>query len=561
MGENERNLVETAIAFSFGGNLDVRVIRREGRNWFVAVDVCAALGLGDCPMALAGIDDRRKSTVVPKNEPSGHTELTVVDEAGLRALIRAGRNPKAVQPFRRWVATELLPSLERMSVSPAVPGRTSEQRNPIHESETATAEASPWNGPLIPVFTATIGGIEHLVCNARDLHRFLAVGRDFSTWIKERISEYGFEEDNDYIVIDSPNSRNQKGRGGDRRGKDYHLTLDMAKEVAAFERSEQGRRVRRHLIDCERRITGERLVEADKYVAEGSTESGASSGLDVQQNPASPFRFDDKDIRVIRTGDELWVVAKDVAEALGYSWNGMQRIAHVPEEWRGVTSVVTPSGAQDMAVLSEQGLYFFLARSDKPKAIPFQKWLAGEVLPAIRRTGRYDGSKARTSDASSTSCSLLDLWVYDGPPANQQLKIFDIPAVQGGYVMLFGLSSGGTMLCSASVPSKHVGDTVRMVGRFGLQVTRVLVSKQHIQYSLLKSKLAKVLEDVPRINNTYPQTDIESLKRRVEEFLEAAYERYAPRWEKPSEQMVDAKAKVVSALEELVEAIRAWQIG
>lgn len=482
MGENERNLVETAIAFSFGGNLDVRVIRREGRNWFVAVDVCAALGLGDCPMALAGIDDSRKSTVVPKNEPSGHTELTVVDEAGLRALIRAGRNPKAVQPFRRWVATELLPSLERMSVSPAVPGRTSEQRNPIHESETATA-------------------------------------------------------------------------------KDYHLTLDMAKEVAAFERSEQGRRVRRHIIDCERRITGERLVEADKYVAEGSTESGASSGLDVQQNPASPFRFDDKDIRVIRTGDELWVVAKDVAEALGYSWNGMQRIAHVPEEWRGVTSVVTPSGAQDMAVLSEQGLYFFLARSDKPKAIPFQKWLAGEVLPAIRRTGRYDGSKARTSDASSTSCSLLDLWVYDGPPANQQLKIFDIPAVQGGYVMLLGLSSGGTMLCSASVPSKHVGDTVRMVGRFGLQVTRVLVSKPHIQYSLLKSKLAKVLEDVPRINNTYPQTDIESLKRRVEEFLETAYERYAPRWEKPSEQMVDAKAKVVSALEELVEAIRAWQIG
>lgn len=41
-------------------------------------------------------------------------------------------------------------------------------------------------------------------------------------------------------------------------------------------------------------------------------------------------------------------------------------------------------------MLSEQGLYFFLGRSDKPKALPFQKWLAGDVLPALRKTGRYE---------------------------------------------------------------------------------------------------------------------------------------------------------------------------
>jgi len=42
-----------------------------------------------------------------------------------------------------------------------------------------------------------------------------------------------------------------------------------------------------------------------------------------------------------------------------------------------------------MLCLTEQGLYFFLARSDKPKALPFQKWLAGDVLPSIRKTGSY----------------------------------------------------------------------------------------------------------------------------------------------------------------------------
>ena len=49
-----------------------------------------------------------------------------------------------------------------------------------------------------------------------------------------------------------------------------------------------------------------------------------------------------------------------------------------------------------MLVVSEAGLYFFLARSDKPKALPFQKWLAGDVVPSIRRTGSY--SSPQTED-------------------------------------------------------------------------------------------------------------------------------------------------------------------
>lgn len=40
-----------------------------------------------------------------------------------------------------------------------------------------------------------------------------------------------------------------------------------------------------------------------------------------------------------------------------------------------------------MATLSEQGVYFFLARSDKPKALPFQMWLAGDLLPTYRKHG------------------------------------------------------------------------------------------------------------------------------------------------------------------------------
>lgn len=93
-------------------------------------------------------------------------------------------------------------------------------------------------------------------------------------------------------------------------------------------------------------------------------------------------------VRVVDVNGEPWFVARDVCEALGYTWSG-SRISHIPEEWKGMTSVVTPGGTQEMATLSEQGLYFFLGRSDKPAALPYQKWIAGEVLPSIRKTGGY----------------------------------------------------------------------------------------------------------------------------------------------------------------------------
>ena len=105
------------------------------------------------------------------------------------------------------------------------------------------------------------------------------------------------------------------------------------------------------------------------------------------------FRGDEVRVVLDESGEPLFV-AKDVALALDYDWNGAARLAHVPEEWKGVTSVVTPGGTQNVQDVTEQGLYFFLCRSDKPKARPFQKWLAGIVLPSIRRTGSYSLPKA-----------------------------------------------------------------------------------------------------------------------------------------------------------------------
>jgi prophage antirepressor-like protein len=105
------------------------------------------------------------------------------------------------------------------------------------------------------------------------------------------------------------------------------------------------------------------------------------------------FYYEGYQVRKLTIDDELWVVGKDVAEALGYSeatYSNVEKMTnHVPEEWKGRYPIPTPGGIQEMICLSEQGLYFFLGRSDKAAALPFQKWIAGEVVPAIRKQGFY----------------------------------------------------------------------------------------------------------------------------------------------------------------------------
>ncbi len=116
---------------------------------------------------------------------------------------------------------------------------------------------------------------------------------------------------------------------------------------------------------------------------------------DVMETNLIPFVFESRTVRVIMVENEPWFVAKDISEALEYSEssNAARLFSHVPDEWRGMNPIHTLGGTQEMLTVSEQGMYFFIVRSDKPKALPFQKWAAGDVFPSIRKTGKYEVKK------------------------------------------------------------------------------------------------------------------------------------------------------------------------
>ena len=103
------------------------------------------------------------------------------------------------------------------------------------------------NSNLIPVFNGLIQNQPVQLCNARELHTFLEIQTRYNDWIKNRINEYGFIQDEDYLVITE--------RTNGRPRKEYHITLDMGKELGMVERNERGRQIRKYFIECERRAS------------------------------------------------------------------------------------------------------------------------------------------------------------------------------------------------------------------------------------------------------------------------------------------------------------------
>lgn len=96
------------------------------------------------------------------------------------------------------------------------------------------------------------------------------------------------------------------------------------------------------------------------------------------------------DIRALNIDGEPWFVAKDVAEALGYS-NSRDAIAkHVDGEDKNTVAIHDGiPGNPNQAVINESGIYALVFGSQLPTARKFKRWVTSEVLPSIRKTGGY----------------------------------------------------------------------------------------------------------------------------------------------------------------------------
>lgn len=100
------------------------------------------------------------------------------------------------------------------------------------------------------------------------------------------------------------------------------------------------------------------------------------------------FNYNGNEVRTVQVNDETWWVLKDVCDILSIK-NSRDIFDRLDDDEKGVDSIDTLGGKQNMQIINESGLYNVILRSDKPEAKPFRKWVTSEVLPSIRKHGAY----------------------------------------------------------------------------------------------------------------------------------------------------------------------------
>ena len=105
-------------------------------------------------------------------------------------------------------------------------------------------------------------------------------------------------------------------------------------------------------------------------------------------NEVTNWTFGETEVRTIERDGEPWWVLKDVCAVLEIK-NHKDAATRLEDDEKGVASIDTLGGTQNMTIINESGLYSVILRSDKPQAKLFRKWVTAEVLPTIRKNGCY----------------------------------------------------------------------------------------------------------------------------------------------------------------------------
>lgn len=148
----------------------------------------------------------------------------------------------------------------------------------------------------------------------------------------------------------------------------------------------------------------------------------------------SVFSFESVcNIRMFMINGEPWFVTKDVCDALNIDVTQARKLDKKGWNKKGLYSIQTPGGKQELSVVSESGLYIIMLRckeamTEGTRAFRFLEWVTGEVLPQIRKTGRYvreelsPADKAQKVVASFMPAILEAMKEGDKPSYSYPLK-------------------------------------------------------------------------------------------------------------------------------------------
>lgn len=236
---------------------------------------------------------------------------------------------------------------------------------------------------IIPIGKSDFAGCPKQTVNARELHAFLEVKSRFNDWVRNRINECRFIENQDFVTL----TKNLVSGG---QQTEYFLTLDAAKHFAMLERNERGFEARQYFIDCEKQLQAvpqipQTLSEALRLAADLADEKAAL--LAEQQRNAPKVAFAEavgnaNDTILIR---DLAKVLKqngiDTGEKRLFAWlrtNGYLTLQNMPMQramdmglfWVSESVIALPDGNRVRLTtrVTGKGQMYFLDKFKKERA-------------------------------------------------------------------------------------------------------------------------------------------------------------------------------------------------
>ena len=126
-------------------------------------------------------------------------------------------------------------------------------------------------------------------------------------------------------------------------------------------------------------------------------------------NELQVFNFKNNKVRTLTINNGPWFVAKDVAEALGYTDHKKAIRRHVDTEDGAKRPLLSNGGIQETTIINESGLYSLVLSSRLESAKEFKRWVTSEVLPQIRKTGSYSIADPRKEIADLIlKCNMVE---------------------------------------------------------------------------------------------------------------------------------------------------------
>ena len=208
-----------------------------------------------------------------------------------------------------------------------------------------------------------------------------------------------------------------------------------------------------------------------------------------------PLTFENCQIRVVTIDGEPWFVAKDVASALGYantnkavkdhcrsatSWRDLRANAELPP---GVTGLDPQT-----KLIPESDLYSLVMKSELPSAERFQRWVTGDVLPSIRKTGSYSVNPQQKLP-KFTNESLIEFEIKRQAAKDlcEQLRMSDASYVRM-YSSLLEEIGTGTKFVPSYVSEPQVKALTDLLKLHGMKLSAKAANPVLIDMGILEEK-------------------------------------------------------------------------